>query len=182
MSGETTAVGPNSASGRIKVCNIEIDDQSGEMQFIFTGGRDPLIVNISMFPQSVVNYAALRGITETTRDAFAGVKGDVDKARSIAKERLDALIAGNWRSTREAGEGQGALWIEAVARIKGWSVADARMKLFADAVSDAQRKDIKETPQVKRVVAEIRLEKAKAAVEAAAGEAAGSADALAAFS
>lgn len=181
MSGETT-VGPNSASGRIKVCNIEIDDQTGEMQFIFTGGRDPLIVNISMFPQSVVNYAALRGITETTRDAFAGVKGDVDKARAIAKDRLDALIAGNWRSAREgSGEGQGALWIEAVARIKGWDLSTARTKLFADSVSDAQRKDIKDSPQVKKIVAEIRLEKAKAAVDAAAGEAAGSADALAAF-
>lgn len=173
MSGEQHAPGPNSASGRIRVAECDYDVETGDIEFMFRDAdKSTLKYNIGQFPERIVRQAALRGIMESVRDTYAGSKGDVAAAKASAQSRLDLLLSGEWSKGREGtGEGQGAIWVEAVARIRSWDVATARQKLFADAVTDEQRKQIKASAQVQKVVAEIRLERAQAAVKAA-GEAA----------
>lgn len=174
-SGSTT-VGPNSASGRLKVAECDYDLETGVIQFMFkNAAKDVIEVNINQFPSKIVQQAALRGIMESCRDTYAGTKGDVEAAKALCQARVDQLLSGEWRKAGEGAgaEGQGALWVEAVAKMRNWSVPEARQKLFDESkVTDEMRKQIRLSPKVQAIVAEIRLAKAQEALaksQAAAG-------------
>ena len=180
MSDTTEAnVGPNSASGRMKVAECEYDEQTGDIDFIFRDGN-AIKVHLSQFPQNIVHIASLRGVMESVRDTYAGSKGDVAVAREKAQGRIDQLMSGDWSKGREGtGEGQGALWVEAVANLKGWSLQDARKKLFDESkLDDAARKAIRASKAVQAEVAKIRLARAQEAVAKASQEADTGASAL----
>lgn len=154
------------ASGRIKVCSVDQDEDLGTLEFSFTNGKS-LVVDSRQFAESIVKRAAMHGVEQKVRDSFAGVKGDADLAFENASKVYANLLAGTWNAGRAAGTGGdsgGAAWIEAVAEIKGWTLEDARKKLGG--LDDDRKKAIKTSPPVVRKVLEIKLRKAQAAIEA----------------
>ena len=153
------------ASGRVKVCTVDQDEEAGTLAFSFTNGKE-LIADTKQFAEAIIRRAAIHGVEQKIRDSFAGVKGDADLAFENASKVYANLLAGTWNAGRASGSGDtgGAAWIEAVAEIKGWSLEDARKKLGG--LDDERKKAIKTSPPVVRKVLEIKLRKAQAAIEA----------------
>lgn len=176
---------------KVATCDYNLDNQEGELPiggigWFFNDGRE-IQVNIGQFPESIVKQAALRGIMEVVRDTYAGLGGDIDKAYNTALERVKSMQAGDW-GRRSAGEGSGvgALWIEALAHLRGWlnedgsvNFAQAREKIKAVADSDggeAKIEAVKKSDPIKAKVAEIKARRAQEALAKAQAAAAAAGD------
>lgn len=99
---------------------------------------------------------ALHGLSQKCGDAGALGKDASDSdIESAVRDQFDRLANGEW-ATRKAGEPKVTLVVKALARIKGIEENDAREKYAA--LDDDNKKLIRANPQVKKVMAEIRLE------------------------
>ena len=155
-----------SASGRQKVATVDVSEDFETHTFSFVNGQS-LEFNLGQFQSDLLKRLASHGVVQKVRDSYAGVKGNANEAYSNAKEVVDNLLNGIW-STRGEGEGvggQGAMYIEAIARMKNLSLEVARAKVSA--MSEEWKKAAQKDPAVQAVVATIRLERAQAAVAAA---------------
>lgn len=161
-----------SASGRQKVATVDVDEAFETHTFSFVNGPKGQAVpalefNLSSFTADLLKRLASHGVVQKVRDSYAGVKGDSQLAYQNAKEVLDNLLAGVWstRGESEGTGGQGAMYIEAIAKIKGLPLEIARSKVAA--MSDEWKKAAQKDPQIVAVVAQIKLERAQAAVDKA---------------
>ena len=171
---------------KVAVCQYNLDDPAHEdglppesIAWSFVDGRE-LTASLSEFTPEILKIAALRGITEAVRDTYAGHGDNIDKAYEAGFSRLATMKNGDWGKQREPGEGGSFLWIEAMARLKGWFLADGKPDV---AKSRARVREIEATPTgsdtldaikksdaVKAEVQKIRADRAREAAERAQAE------------
>lgn len=163
MSGEIQVQG--SASGRQKVATVDVSEDFKVHTFSFTDGS-VLEFNIDAFPTHINEQNRSHGAVQKLRDSYAGVKGDAKLAYTNAKEVYDAMMNGSWstRGESEGTGGQGAMYIEAISRLKGITLEVARGKVAK--MSDEWKKAAQKDPEIVAEVAKIKLERAQAAVQA----------------
>ena len=133
----------------------------------FTEG-DPLIASLNDLSDEIVHRLAMHGLSQKLGDSYAS--GEVQEARERAVRVWEDLKSGNW-TTRVAGGGtRTSLLIEALIRATGKSQEEVIARV--EEMDDDEKKGLRKHPQVKKAMAEIKVERA-AAEAAAAAKAAG---------
>lgn len=129
---------------------------------------ETLSANLSELSPDMVNKLAIHGLSQKVGDSYSGE--DAANCQTIAETTWKALVEGNW-STRAGGGGGPRIsqLAEALSRATGQEIQDC-VAAIAD-MDDEQKKDLRAHPEIKAILAEIKLEKAKAEAEKAAGEA-----------
>lgn len=114
-------------------------------------------VRFDAIPAESIAPLAVHGMYQVCTDATAG-KPDSERAAIFEEVRMRIITEG-WPFARaEVGPG---MVIEAIARVKSCAIDKA--KAAYDKLSDDAKKAIANAPEVKVAIAEIRLERAKAA-------------------
>jgi hypothetical protein len=134
----------------------------GKLVFTFANGAtvgcDP-----KELPEDMQRALMMHGLSQKIRDSFAGAKGDVNYAQAQAEGVVEALTAAEW-NRRGGGAFGGNMLVEAVARLKGIEVNEARERLAA--LTDDQRDSLKKAASVKAMLLTIKAERAQPAAEA----------------
>ena len=151
--------GPTSASGRIKVAEKDIDEETGTVSIAFTDGSSA-DVELSSFSENIQKMLALHGLSQKLGDSYASVKGDVAAAKTKFEAVLTQLQAGEWKKAREAGEGGSKVTelAAAIAQYKGADL-DKAMAVVAKATKE-QLAAWRANPKLKAIIADIRARKA----------------------
>lgn len=125
-----------------------------------------LVVAFAELPDDIKTQLAMHGLSQKVGDSYASAE-TVEDAVSAATRVAEDLKAGNW-SVRRAGEGspRTTLLAEALARLAGRSIEEA-MEVLND-LSEEDQKKLRQDPGVKKVMAEIKLERAAKAAEGSA--------------
>lgn len=110
-------------------------------------------------PENIREQAMLHGLKQKLSDCYAG-ESVIMQAIAAQDALMDSLIKGVWNAGRSS---SGGLWVEALAKAAGKSVAEA-LEVW-NAKSEDERKEIRKIPAVKAAKAEIELERAKAKAE-----------------
>lgn len=157
-----------SGAGDVKkpqFCKKEYDLDTGVVEFAFGNGK-VVTIDSNALSTEIKNQLMLHGIAQKVGDSYAGVKGDFAAGISNAEEVVAQLMAGAWKGDRE-GDAKPRLaeLAEAIARIKQVPLEAATKAV--EAGTDEQRKSWRSNAKVKSVIAQIRAEKAAAALEAA---------------
>lgn len=134
------------------------DVVKGKLVFTFANGGK-VAIDPAKISDDIREQLVMHGLTQKIRDSFAGAKGDANYAQAQAEGVVEALLAGEW-NRRGGGAFGGNLLAEAVARIKGIEVGEAREKLGA--LTDDQRDALKKSPSVKKMILTIKAERAQA--------------------
>ena len=139
------------------------------------------ILNLSNFAGDEKQRAALFGLAAFGALTYLGnitnpVRNPTDKAKPLANAdgslvteadrlalALDNLANGEWTNQRGEGEGSTALVVEALARIKGYDMAEAAAKWREK--SDEERAALKKVPLVTKTIQQIRLERLEKAAQ-----------------
>lgn len=111
--------------------------------------------NLADLSAAMVTELAIHGLSQKVGDSYSGAES-VSEGMELAKATWKNLLAGNFNA-RASG---GGLLAEAVARIKGISVADAEAKL-AEATEE-QIENLRKNSKVKDTITIIRGERAAA--------------------
>lgn len=135
-----------------------IDVEAGTLTVGFASGSS-MTVKMSDFPEEIVHQLAFHGLSQKATDATAGK--DAEASEEHVKAVIEALQAGNW-TVRGSGSSGGSvgrvtLLAEAVARLKGITVAEAQAKI-AD-LEDDQKKALQKAPSVQAAILEIKSER-----------------------
>lgn len=150
---------------KVKFCEKEYDVDSGVASFTF-GNGEALELNVEELPADTQKTLMLHGLIQKVGDSFAGAKGDFAAALEAAARVIEQLKEGKWTAGKGAG-GEAKPRVtelaEAIARLKGIPVAQA-IELVA-AADDEKRKTLRGNARVKAAIAQIRAEKAQAALE-----------------
>jgi hypothetical protein len=125
------------------------------------------VLSLAELPEGIVRKLALHGLSQKAGDSYAGVKGDVNQAKTNVQEVFDNLKNGVWGSSGGGGGPRLMDLAEAIAEIKGKQLAEVLEAVKG--VSDEQRKAWRAHPAIKTKIAEIALRKAQASA-AGAGE------------
>lgn len=146
-----------------------IDVDAGTLVLGFPSG-EAMTIKMSDFPEEIVHQLAFHGLSQKATDATAGKSAEESEERVRAV--IDALQAGNW-TVRGSGTGSGGTGritqlVEAVARIKGIPVEDA--KAAVDGLEDEQKKALQKSPTVKAMIMTIKQERLAAEQEKAEGD------------
>lgn len=129
------------------------------LQVTFANG-EVLSVAFSDLNDEIKDRLFQHGLSQKVGDASAGTE-TVEEAIAETKRVIARLVAGDWKSVREAGAGPKiGLLVEALARLTGRSVEDCRM--VVDSLEDDKRKALRGHQQIKAVMADIRAEREKA--------------------
>lgn len=145
---------------------IDWDNTTGILSLTFSNGttREFGLFNL---PKDIQIDLALHGLNQKLIDRCAGAatKGGTDPvAWSIdqVSKGYDNLAAGEWLAKRGTGEGPSSgITVRALARLKGYTEADAMAKWTA--LPKDKRQQVASHPDVRAMVARIRLEDAEAA-------------------
>lgn len=130
-------------------------DQAIGVKFAFTHGATHTVL-LAELPANVTGHAAAHGISQKLGDGY-GSSDEVttsEDAERVFLSHLDNLRGGDW-NTRSTG---GGIIIEAIARVKGISVADV-VKVW-ESLDKAKQDEAKADPRTKAAIAEIRAERA----------------------
>lgn len=141
---------------RKSVCKKAIAEDFSAVTFTFTNGK-VLTCNVNDLPQDIRDKSAAFGVNHKIGDSYAQ-SPNVDSAYETASKLWDAMVGGSWTVKREPSLID---LIDALARIKGMSQADA--KEIVCALPDDKRALLMKAPQIIEAMAEIELERAKAA-------------------
>ena len=154
------------AEAKAQFCKKDYDLDTGVVSFSF-GDGETIEVNVNELPANIQSTLLLHGMSQKGGDSYAGAKGNYAEAKSSLRSVIEALQAGNWGTGRE-GEGGPRLGelSAAIARIKGIELDVASAAV--EKADEAKRKEWRAHPKIKAVIAQIRAEKAQAALEAAA--------------
>ncbi len=149
---------------KVKVAEKDVNEETGTVSIAFTNGTS-LSAALSELSEGIVQRLALHGLSQKLGDSYASVKGDVGAAVAKAQDVLDRLMAGEWAGAGSGGGMQLGELSEAIARIK-----NVPLERATAAVAGAPKEKItawRANAKIKQVIAEIRLEKAKARAEGA---------------
>lgn len=154
-----------SESKKVKFCDKEYDLDTKQVEFAFGNGKK-LVCESERIPEATRLQLMLHGISQKVGDSFAGVKGNYAEGIQNAQDTIDQLYAGVWKAAREDdARPRLAELAEAIARIKGVPLESATKAV--EAGTDEQRKTWRSNAKVKATIAQIRAEKAAAALEQA---------------
>lgn len=132
-------------------------------KLVFTFANDARVeIDPAKISDEIRDQLVMHGLTQKIRDSFAGAKGDVNFAVAQAEGVVEALLAGEW-NRRGGGAFGGNLLAEAVARLKGIEIGEARQRLAE--LTDDQREALKKASSVKKAILEIKAERANASDE-----------------
>ena len=146
---------------RNEVCSKTTDPKAGTIRFEFADGTVRVfdVAKIPTGSDADLN-SRVHGPSQKLGDSYAGCEGSVTDAIAWYDEVAAALYAGTW-TTRVAGEPKIGLFAEALARVKGWTVEDARKVI--DGLPEDKKKGYRGHPKIKVAMAEIQMERAKKA-------------------
>lgn len=148
---------------KVKFCDKEYDMDTGVVSFAFGNGK-ALEFDLNKVSDDVRKQLALHGASQKIGDSFAGVKGNYAEGTQNAQDTIDQLYAGVWKAAREDdARPRLAELAEAIARIKGVELDKATAAV--EKATDDQRKQWRSNAKVKAVIAQLRAEKAAAALK-----------------
>lgn len=154
-----------SADKKVKFCDKEYDLDTSKVSFTF-GNGEKLEIDANGLSPEMQKQLMLHGISQKVGDSFAGVKGNYAEGVQNAKDTIEQLQAGVWKAARDDdARPRLAELAEAIARIKDVPVEAATAAV--EKGSEEQRKAWRSNAKVKATIAQIRAEKAAAALEAA---------------
>lgn len=150
---------------KVKFCDKEYDLDTQIGTFTFGNGK-VLSFDLAKVSEAIRLQLAMHGASQKIGDSFAGVKGNFAEGVGNAQETIDQLYAGVWKAAREDdARPRLAELAEAIARIKQVPIEVATKAV--EAGNDDQRKAWRSNAKVKAVIAQLRAEKAAAALEEA---------------
>lgn len=164
------------SEGKVKFASKEYDLDTGMFEITFGDGT-VISQNVDELPDEMKRNLMFHGFGQKVGDSYAGAKGDFSKAKSAASDVIEQLKNGDWRAGRD-GEAKPRLGelADAIARVKGIEVAEARAAVDAAAALDGtdeqkkagaeKLKNWRAHPRIKAALAAIRAEKAQADLEA----------------
>lgn len=158
---------PQMAGSRKRLVEAEWDEDSNTLTFAFLAdGYDDVVLPIDQLTQDLKKRGLAHGLRQKLQDSIASAKGDFATAHAKMSAVAAALLGGDWGIERgEGGGGAGALWMAALAEIKGWDMA--KVKSVISNLDDATVKQIKDDAQVKGKALEIKARRAAEALEKA---------------
>lgn len=160
-----TSTGGSAEAKKVKFCDKEYDLDTQVATFTFGNGK-VLNFDLQKVPEATRLQLAMHGASQKIGDSFAGVKGNFGEGVSNAQETIDQLYLGVWKAAREDdARPRLAELAEAIARIKQVPIEAATKAV--EAGNDDQRKAWRSNAKVKAIIAQIRAEKAAAALEEA---------------
>lgn len=118
--------------------------------------------DFNSLPEDMKTKIFAYGAQHLLRDRTSAIK-DGNEKLSVAQTLFDRLSAGEWKAVRASsgGSSKTTLIVEAIARIKGIDTAAARE--IIDGLPAENLKALRANGQVKKVIAEIKLERLNAA-------------------
>lgn len=154
----------------VRFCSKDFDEDSGSCTFSFGEGTNLALELDSLSPE-IQRQLMIHGALQKIGDSYAGAKGDYTVGIAAAQAVIDLLKSGNWRASREGSGTSGPRIGElanAVARVKGIELGEAAAKVAA--LDDEQRKALRANIRIKKAIADIRSEKASAALAKASAD------------
>lgn len=164
---------------RGSIASKSLNEQETGMVFDFADGGEALEAELSEFPQEIVTRLALHGLSQRCGDSYAGVGkefNDTTEAAAEARRRveriLDQLRQGEYG--RVGGGGGGGprlnLTVKALARATGHTVEEAQQVVEAAKAKDENEgtdmvKRLRQHPEVKQAMEQIKAEEAQAKAE-----------------
>lgn len=115
----------------------------------------------SDIPDAMHQRAFQHGMSQKLGDAYANSEGNVTTAKAKFQDVLDGIMEGDWN---RKGGSTGGIWVEAFAKAAGESLEKAMVAW--DDMSDSERKDIRNHPDVKLAKAKLDVEIAQKKLEA----------------
>ena len=145
---------------RVKKAAVSIDGTTLTIDFTDAGS---VVLDATTLSKEVKASLLMHGLKQKICDSYSGIRGQ--EAETVAQAVADQLSAGNWAVVRQSSGGavRGTLLAEAIARISGKALEEVTVQLAGLGESDAGKEQLKllrQDAQVKRTIAEIKLEKA----------------------
>lgn len=154
-------------STKVKFADKEYDVDTGLVVITFGNGKS-VEFDSSKVSAEISKQLMLHGASQKIGDSYAGAKGNYAEAIGNAQDVIDQLYAGVWKASREDdARPRLAELAEAIARIKFGADAPSKLEAVKSAVekaTDDQRKEWRSNAKVKATIAQIRAEKAAAAL------------------
>lgn len=160
---------PTGSGGKVKkpsFCEKDWDDAfegNGSVLYLNFANGKKLEFDLEKVNGETQRRLALHGASQKIGDSFAGVKGNFATGIGNAEKVISQLYAGEWEGEREGGGPRLAELSAAIARIKNVPVEKAAAAV--EKASKEQRDGWRSNAQVKAMVAQIRAEKAAAALQ-----------------
>lgn len=118
------------------------------------GKKDEL--DTAKLSQDIRDQGMYHGFKQKLADSAASAKGDLNYAKAAIGGVIEALAQNEW-NRRGGGAFGGNLLAEAVARVKGYSVEEAREKLAA--LTDDERDALKKAKPIVAATLAIKAER-----------------------
>lgn len=115
--------------------------------------------NANRLPANVVEWLTMYGLKQKLADTVSDVE-DTDGKLEGMRAMFDRLMQGETSMERSSGSRQVAAWIEAVAELKGVSIAAVQATLKS--YTEAQKKKLRESDKVKAKTAAIEEQRKNA--------------------
>jgi hypothetical protein len=150
------------ARNNLAKTSITEDGKSGVIEFTDGTAR---VIDPTGYPEEIVQRATVTGFITRLRQGFSDAETAAE-AIKLYDELNDQLLEGVW-SSRGKGETRVGLLVEAISRIKNLTLAEVEAKLQTlqdhpdQEKAKAALKALRSDPQVKQIVAKIRLERAE---------------------
>lgn len=153
------------ATEKKKFCDKEYDLDTGVVTFTFGNGT-VIELDSNKLGEDMRKQLMLHGISQKVGDSFAGVRGNFVEGVGNAQDTVDQLLAGVWKAARDDdAKPRLAELAAAIARIKDVPLEQATAAV--EKGTDDQRKAWRSNAKVKAVIAQLRAEKAAAALQEA---------------
>jgi hypothetical protein len=171
ITGLAMAEASAASSTRQSVAKHEYDEETGDYSIAFSDGQNLDFNVFKDFNEEMRRNLMFHGVSQKTRDSYAGTKGNAAQARSAAQQVIDSLRAGQWSAGRGEGEARPRLGelAEAIARIKGLPVEEVRASVEKVAALDGSDEEKKQGqkklaewrahPKIKAAIAQLRAER-----------------------
>jgi hypothetical protein len=152
---------------------IETSIVGDQLALKFSNGAE-LFVDPAVLSESIKQSAMLHGFKQKLCDAAAmsrdpetGKPATVEMKYAAVKEVYDRLFSGEWNATREGGGSTGGLLYRALCQIYAASKTPEEIKVWLDAKTDAERKALRESKKIAKVIDSLRpVDKKAAAIDA----------------
>lgn len=142
---------------------VTCDGVTGRVQFDFMDGTTQRY-GLNDLSEEMVIRLAVHGLSQKLGDTYAGATS-VKEAKGMVEELFTAMVNGDWTIKGER-TGTGGILAEALSVVTGQPLEACAEKLRE--MEEEQTKALKKNPQIKAVIAEINLERAKAKAKATA--------------
>ena len=142
---------------KVKFC--EKTSEGVVVTFTF-GNGEVRTLDLSTIPEETQTDLMVHGALQKIGDSYSSAGGDYAFAIAQAEKTIQNLQNGNWGSPRAAGEGKKSSTELATALASLQNIPVEQVSAMLEAATDEQRKTLRNHPQVKLKIAELRAAKA----------------------